>query len=230
MSCALTKPKPSWAASSRPPIAPASAGASESFRLAHARRMVGRVGPGHDGILCYFNAIKYFFQIIFPFQILFLYWSDGSGSAHAPHLTRHCGGAFARAESTARGRGCEKTAKSDEQFCCRSVGLGWSEPRQPQRRGCARAQSQRTSPWPALASPSREARRAAQALRHRSRAVQKDAGAGQGAERGARRSSSWPGSSCQSIRRVSTRRKDYSALADANAMGGRVEPGHDGRE
>jgi len=40
----------SWPGLTRPPIAPASAGADESFSLADARWMDGRLKGGHDGV------------------------------------------------------------------------------------------------------------------------------------------------------------------------------------
>jgi hypothetical protein len=106
-------------------------------RYASLAGMTGQLGYKFS---YYFNDIKYIFQTVFPNQFLFLYWSNELWHADAPDLPRHCGGAFARAENAAGGRGSRKSEKSDEQFCCRS--FGGAEPRQPHRRRCAARQQQ----------------------------------------------------------------------------------------
>ena len=228
MNVAVPRTKTSWAALSRPPIAPASAGAGKSFRRADACRMGGRVKPGQDEIANDFNNIKYSLQIVFPLQNLYLYWSYDLWYAHTSDLARHRGGTLARAENAAGWRGSRKSAKSDEQFCCRS--FGGSEPRQPHRRRCAARQQQCASPWSALGSPSRKARRAAQLARQRARAPRQDAGAGKGAERGARRchtSSSWPGSTRPPIALASASAKESFRRVDTRRMGGRIKSAPD---
>ena len=159
MNVAVPRTKTSWAASSRPPIAPASAGADKSFRLADACRMGGRVKPGHDEIANDFNYIKNSLQIVFPLKNLYLYWSNELWHADTPSLSRHCGCALARAENAVRGRDSKKFFKTDEQFCCRSSSR--AELRQPQRRRRRAGEPQCHAARPALGRTSRPSRRGA---------------------------------------------------------------------
>ena len=108
-----------------------------------------RLGAGHDEYWCIFNRLKYFSQTLFLLVNSFLYRSDGPERPHAPRFARHRGGAFAPATASTRGRGVRETAKTDEQFYCRS---------EAHRR--APRQSQRAAPWPAFGGVSREPTRA----------------------------------------------------------------------
>jgi len=157
MSTAFLCSKTSEAALSRPPIAPAWAGADTPLRLADACRMGGRSKPGYDEISNDFNHIKYFSKIVFPLKNLYLYSPDDLWHAHAPDFSRRRSGAFARAENAVRGRSSKKFSKTDEQFCCRS--FDGTDPRQPQRRGRPAAQSQRDTARQALGRTTGPSRR-----------------------------------------------------------------------
>ena len=74
----------SWAALSRPPIAPTSVGACGVSCRADARPMGGRVKPGHDGLSFIFNHIKIYDVIVFLFQNSYPYWADDLERQHAP--------------------------------------------------------------------------------------------------------------------------------------------------
>ena len=106
----------SWAALSRPPIAPTSVGACGVSCRADARPMGGRVKPGHDVLSFIFNHIKIYDVIVFLFQNSYPYWADDLERQHAPDLSRHRGGA----------RAAHKIA---EQFYCRGTGSRQSQGR-----------------------------------------------------------------------------------------------------
>ena len=67
-----------------------------------------------------FKALNFFSPTLFPLLNSFLYRSDGPDHAHAPRFPRHRSGASARAAASTGGRGWRESAKTDEQFCCRS--------------------------------------------------------------------------------------------------------------
>ena len=98
-----------------------------------------------------FNHIKIYVATIFPFQNSYLYGVDDLERPHAPHFSRHCGGARAWASAGARGRGPRKIEKFDEQFCCGRAGRRQSKrrrrpagqpPRATSRHALCRAQGQ----------------------------------------------------------------------------------------
>lgn len=152
----------------RPPIRRAYAPRNDFLPHAEAGRPGAQGNPGYGKNISYFNDIKFLFEIPFPYQKSFLYPDDEFDRPHAPHFTRHPGGAFARAEETARGRGTQKSRKTDEQFCCRTA-----RPRQSQGRSCG--QSQCAAPRLALGSASREAKAYSPPDRPRERVVPADA-------------------------------------------------------
>jgi hypothetical protein len=155
MSAAFLGTNTSCPALSRPPIAPASAGAEKPLRL--ARRIGAGLKPSHGEIAIDFNYIKYFFQTVFPCQNQFLYWPNDPWRTHAPDFSRRRSGAFARAKNAVRGQRSKKFSKTDEQFCCRSSAR--TEPRQPQRRGRPATQSQCHATRQAFGRATRPSRR-----------------------------------------------------------------------
>ena len=151
------------------PIAPPSRWVPARARSAS---LAGMTDEGGHKKISIFNHIKFFSQTLFPIQNSFLYRSDELDHPRAPDFSRHCGGAFARAEA---GRGARKTRKSDEQFCCRSASAGLPGQWQSQGSGRADGNPQRAAPQLALGRASRTAKACSPPDRPRERAVPADA-------------------------------------------------------
>jgi hypothetical protein len=180
---------PSWPGSTRPSIRRAPARRRGILAPADAVVMGRRLKAADDKFVRIFNDIKIFRQTIFPYQNSFLYWADDRGPAHTPHLSRHLGGACARAETAAGGTGTRKFGKTGEQFCCRPVRrsskseAGSSEPRQPQGRRREAEEPQRDASRPAFLRIPGEAQKASHAHCRCTQASREDPGARQGAQR-----------------------------------------------
>jgi hypothetical protein len=166
----------------RPTIRRASARRKELLASADAgvlrwRSELGALKAAYDGLVFIFNHIKIYTEIIFPSENLYLYGVDDFEGPHSPRLPRHCGGAFARAETAAAQGGTRKSRKNAEQLCCRRPEL-----RQSQGRRRPAWQPQCAAPRPAFEGLSGTTQSGPQVAGRRARTAHQDLGSHPGHE------------------------------------------------